>query len=159
MIDLEQALSGGTLAEAAERLGSSHIRGQTNHRIPERRTLDLTGIEKPSERDLEQISKLRKISIDGLMCPWREYATFCSATITRTRGAAGSLPTMPDVTRLPAGLMGSASVAMVRNHVAGRDQKVTGRSGLRRQASTLRLLFAKEDPIPQPLSRWLTRVP
>ena len=77
VIDLEQALSGGTLAEAAERLGSSHIRGQTNHRIPERRTLDLTGIEKPSERDLEQISKLRKISIDGLMLARERNLLFC----------------------------------------------------------------------------------
>ena len=81
VIDLERALGGGTLVEAAERLRSPSAQGQTGPRIPERKTqphvLDLTGIEKPSERDCEQISKLRKISMDGLMLARERNLLFC----------------------------------------------------------------------------------
>jgi hypothetical protein len=81
VLDLEQALAGGTLAEAAQRLRSPGAQVRTSPRISERRTqphvLDLTGIEKPSERDCEQISKLRKISMDGLMLAKEHNLLFC----------------------------------------------------------------------------------
>jgi CHC2 zinc finger len=82
VIDLEQALGGGTLAEAAERLRSPSAREETKPRIPNLelrvpRVLNLSGIEKPSARDCEQISKLRKISMDGLMLARERNLLFC----------------------------------------------------------------------------------
>jgi CHC2 zinc finger len=72
VIDLEQALRGGTLAEAAERLtgslsGCQH-RASSNgdSRQLQIGTLKLEGLERCNEEDLQQISTLRSIPIEGL---------------------------------------------------------------------------------------------
>jgi hypothetical protein len=70
VIDLEQALGGGTLTDAAGRLtGSDEQRPANSTGDSKQRktnTLRLTNIEPCGEEDLQQISKLRAISIEGL---------------------------------------------------------------------------------------------
>jgi len=79
--DLEQALYGGTRAEAAARLGAQRACEQLPKASKQEPTLgrplpDLSGLEICCESDLEQIRRLRSIPLEGLVLAYERKLLF-----------------------------------------------------------------------------------